>query len=40
MKCEVCRLATITYAVYKGMILCQDCWYWVKYEDDVNPEED
>ena len=40
MKCEVCKLATITYAVYKGMILCQDCWYWVKYEDDVNPEED
>ena len=36
MKCEVCKMATITYVVYKGMILCQDCFYWVQYDEEAN----
>ena len=40
MKCEVCKLATIWYTVFKQMILCPDCYEWVKYEDAVNPEEE
>ena len=39
MKCEVCHLATIEYVVHKGMILCPDCCYWVKYDEEVNAED-
>lgn len=35
MKCEVCKLATITYVVHKMMILCEDCYYWIKYDEEA-----
>jgi len=34
MKCEVCKYATIQYVIHKGAILCPECAYWIKYDEE------
>ena len=34
MKCEICHMATIEYTVHKGQILCPDCAFMVKLDEE------
>jgi len=34
MKCEVCKMATLEYTVHKGQILCPECAFWIKLDEE------